>query len=137
MVVHGLVLQLSSIGKISSIFVVHFTIPCLFLWTPHKRKGTFTPNDSSKYCPVEGWYNKIHLLQAALLSNICRENKQELTCCDKHRFLSSRSKKKKEKKRKRKKKEQCYRVSPIAHRAQSSTLYTATQQRPRGHAVPA
>jgi len=88
MVIHGLVLQLSSIGKISSIFVVHLTIPCLFLRTLHKRKGTFTPNDPSKYSPVEQWYKKTHHCQADLLSSICRENNQELTCFNIHGFLS-------------------------------------------------
>lgn len=45
-------LQLKSVGKVSCIFMGSFTIPCLFIWNPHKRKGNFTPNDPSKRSPL-------------------------------------------------------------------------------------
>lgn len=112
MAIHHLVLWLSNIRKMSHLFTEYFSIPCLFLCTPHKRKENFTLNDPSKHSPVDLWYNKSYHGQAELPSNIYRANKP--TAIHTSFFHATEEEKKRgEKWKQANKKEYCYRVSPI------------------------
>lgn len=136
MAIHHLVLWLSNIGKMSHIFTEYFSIPCLFLCTPHKRKENFTLNDPSKHSPVDLWYNKSYHGQAELPSNIYRANKP--TAIHTSFFHATEEEKKKRGKMKTSKQKRIL-LQGLSNRTgtQSSAVHMAVQQTPRGHAVPA